>query len=127
MNPNDYYRLKSAEITEADVRLVAACMSEHVGEENAVRMEKLVARCGFHERKVRDILTILVLEHGWLIGSHAGKSGRWIINNEQERWHVANELLSRENEIRARRRVIERGKIPPATELKDRVPQLKLF
>ena len=25
MNPNDYYRLKSAEITEADVRLVAAC------------------------------------------------------------------------------------------------------
>ena len=36
MNPNDYYRLKSAEITEADIRLVAAIMSEHVGEENAV-------------------------------------------------------------------------------------------
>ena len=28
MNPNDYYRLKSAEITEADVRLVAACISD---------------------------------------------------------------------------------------------------
>ena len=38
MNPTDYYRMKSAEIKEADIRLVAACMSEHVGEGNAVRM-----------------------------------------------------------------------------------------
>ena len=30
MNPNDYYRLKSAEIHEADVRLVAACMSDNL-------------------------------------------------------------------------------------------------
>jgi hypothetical protein len=34
MNPNEYYRLKSAEIKEADIRLVAACMSDHVGEEH---------------------------------------------------------------------------------------------
>ena len=46
MNPIDFYRMKSAEIKEADIRLVAAVMSEHVGEESAVRMEKLVARCG---------------------------------------------------------------------------------
>ena len=51
MNPNDYYRMKSAEIKESDIRLVAAVMSEHVGEENAVRMEKLVARCGLGERQ----------------------------------------------------------------------------
>lgn len=126
MNPTDYYRMKSSEIQEADIRLVAACMSEHVGEGNAVRLEKLVARCGLGERQVRDILEVLVKEHGWPIGAHAGKAGRWIIENEQERWHVANELLSRENELRARRKVIEQAKLPARLEL-DRAPQMGLF
>ena len=127
MNPNDYYRLKSAEIKEADIRLVAAVMSEHVGEENAVRMEKLVARCGLGERQVRDILEVLVKGYKWPIGAHAGKAGRWIIENEQERWHVANELLSRENELRARRKVIEQAHIPARLELDKQVPQMELF
>jgi len=127
MKPNDYYRLKSAEIKEADIRLVAAVMSEHVGEENAVRMEKLVARCGLGERQVRDILEVLVKDYKWPIGAHAGKAGRWIIENEQERWHVANELLSRENELRARRKVIEQAHLPAKLELDKQVPQLGLF
>lgn len=127
MNPNDYYRLKSAEITEADVRLVAACMSEHVGEENAVRLEALVKRCGLGERQVRDILETLVKEYRWPIGAHAGKAGRWIIANDKERWHVANELLSRENELRARRRIIEQAHLPAKLELDKQVPQLGLF
>jgi hypothetical protein len=127
MKPNDYYRLKSAEIKEADIRLVAAVMSEHVGEENAVRMEKLVARCGLGERQVRDILEVLVKNYKWPIGAHAGKAGRWIIANEQERWHVANELLSRENELRARRKVIEQAHLPAKLELDKQVPQLGLF
>ncbi len=127
MNPNDYYRLKSAEITEADVRLVAACMSDHVGEENAVRLEALVARCGLGERQVRDILEALVKEYRWPIGAHAGKAGRWIIANDKERWHVANELLSRENELRARRRIIEQAHLPAKLELDKQVPQLGLF
>ena len=126
MNPNDYYRLKSAEIKEADIRLVAAVMSEHVGEENAVRMEKLVARCGLGERQVRDILEVLVKDYKWPIGAHAGKAGRWIIENEQERWHVANELLSRENTTRKRRMMVERAKLPAKLEL-DRAPQIGLF
>ena len=127
MKPNDYYRLKSAEIKEADIRLVAAVMSEHVGQENAVRMEKLVARCGLGERQVRDILEVLVKDYKWPIGAHAGKAGRWIIENEQERWHVANELLSRENELRARRKVIEQAHIPARLELDNQVPQMGLF
>jgi len=126
MNPSDYYRLKSAEIKEADIRLVAACMSEHIGEDNAVRIEKLVARVGFGERQVRDMLETLVVEYGWPIGAHAGIAGRWIINNEEERWHVANELLSRENTTRKRRMVIERAKLPAKLEL-DRAPQIGLF
>ena len=127
MNPNDYYRLKSAEITEADVRLVAACMSDHVGEDNAVRLEALVARCELGERQVRDILETLVKEYRWPIGAHAGKAGRWIIANDKERWHVANELLSRENELRARRRIIEQAHLPAKLELDKQVPQLGLF
>ena len=127
MNHNDYYRLKSAEITEADVRLVAACMSDHVGEENAVRLEALVKRCGLGERQVRDILETLVKEYRWPIGAHAGKAGRWIIANDKERWHVANELLSRENELRARRRIIEQAHLPAELELEGRAPQLGLF
>ncbi len=127
MNPNDYYRLKSAEIKEADIRLVAACMSEHVGEENAVRLETLVARCGLGERQVRDILEVLVKDYKWPIGAHAGKAGRFIITNDHERWHVANELLSRENELRARRRIIEQAHLPAKLELDKQVPQLGLF
>ena len=127
MNHNDYYRLKSAEITEADVRLVAACMSDHVGEENAARLEALVARCGLGERQVRDILEALVKEYRWPIGAHAGKAGRWIIANDKERWHVANELLRRENELRARRRIIEQAHLPARLDLEGRAPQMGLF
>ena len=127
MNPNDYYRMKSAEIKEADVRLVASCMSEHVGQENAVRLESLVSRCGLGERQVRDILEVLVKDYKWPIGAHAGKAGRWIIENEEERWHVANELLSREIELRARRKVIEQAHLPARLELENKVPQMGLF
>lgn len=127
MNPADFYRMKSFEIQEADIRLVAACMSEHVGEESAVRLDSLVSRCGLGERQVRDILEVLVKKYHWPIGAHAGKAGRWIIETEQERWHVANELLSRENELRARRKVIEQAHLPARLELENKVPQLGLF
>ena len=91
MNPTDYYRLKSAEIKEA------------------------------------DILEVLVKDYKWPIGAHAGKAGRWIIANEQERWHVANELLSREDELRARRRIIEQAHLPTKLELENKAPQMGLF
>ena len=127
MNPTDFYRMKSAEIQEADIRLVAACMSEHIGQDNAVKLERLVARTGLGERQVRDILEVLVKDYKWPIGAHAGKAGRWIIETEEERWHVANELLSRENELRARRKVIEQAHIPARLELDNQVPQMGLF
>jgi len=127
MNPTDFYRMKSAEIKEADIRLVAACMSEHIGQDNAVKLERLVARTGLGERQVRDILEVLVKDYKWPIGAHAGKAGRWIIETEEERWHVANELLSRENEIRMRRKAIEQAHIPARLELDNQVPQMGLF
>ena len=127
MNPSDYYRWKSDEIKEADIRLVASCMSEHIGQDNAVKLERLVARTGLGERQVRDILEVLVKDYKWPIGAHAGKAGRWIIETEEERWHVANELLSRENEIRMRRKAIEQAHIPARLELDNQVPQTGLF
>ena len=65
MNPSDYYRWKSDEIKEADIRLVASCMSEHIGQDNAVKLERLVARTGLGERQVRDILEVLVKDYKW--------------------------------------------------------------
>ena len=127
MNPSDYYRWKSDEIKEADIRLVASCMSEHIGQDNAVKLERLVARTGLGERQVRDILEVLVKDYKCPIGAHAGKAGRWIIATEEERWHVANELLSRENEIRMRRKAIEQAHIPARLELDNQVPQMGLF
>ena len=44
MKPNEYYKRMVSSITEADVRLVAACMTDYIGEANAVRIETLAGR-----------------------------------------------------------------------------------
>jgi len=126
MTPREIYRRMVAKIKPADVRLVAACFEDHIGAENAVLMPQLCARTGLHERVVRNILNTLVTEYGIPIGAHAGKAGRWIIETEEERWHVANELLSRENEIRMRRKAIEQAQLPAKLDL-EQAPQMGLF
>ena len=130
MNPREYYHLKTASITEADVRLVAACMTEHIGEQNAVRIEDLSGRVGMHERQVRDILATLTTSYGWPIGAHAGKAGRWIIDNEDERWAVLGDLKSRVRELNKRYDALLTAKIPSTLELnrtEARVMQTGLF
>jgi len=130
MNPRDYYRQKTASITEADVRLVAACMTEHIGEENAVRIEALSGRVDMHERQVRDILETLVINYGWPVCAHAGKAGRWIATTEDDRWQVIGDLDSRIRSLRERREAMLCAKIPNALELnrqEARVMQTGLF
>ena len=117
MNPRDYYRMKTASITEADVRLVAACMTDYIGEANAVRIETLAGRVGFGERQVRDILETLVITYGWPICAHAGKAGRWIATTEEDRWQVIGDLDSRIKSLRERREAMLTAKIPNALEL----------
>jgi hypothetical protein len=117
MNPAEFYRLKSAAITDAEVRLVAAVMSDYVGEENAVRLERLAARVGLGERQVRDILETLVVSYEWPIGAHAGRAGRWIIANEEERWRVLGDLDSRQKALYARRNALLTAKVPSGLEL----------
>ena len=130
MNPREYYHLKTASITEADVRLVAACMTEHIGEQNAVRIEDLSRRVGMHERQVRDILAMLVDTYGWPVCAHAGKAGRWIATSEGDRWLVIGDLDSRIKALRQRREAMLTAKIPNALELnraEARVMQTGLF
>jgi len=130
MNPREYYHLMTASITEADIRLVAACMTDHIGEENAVRIENLAGRVGFHERQVRDILETLVIQYGWPVCAHAGKAGRWLATNEDDRWLVIGDLDSRIKSLRERREAMLRAKIPNALELnrqEARVAQTGLF
>lgn len=117
MNPSEFYRRKSAEIGNKEVMLVAAVMSDYVGEQNAVKLPQLCARVGINERQVRDILETLVTEFGWPIGAHAGKAGRWIIANEEERWKVIGDLESRYKALHARRQALLTAKVPNALEL----------
>ena len=63
MNPREYYHFKTAQITEADVRLVAEVMSEHVGKENRISKNELCARVSMSERKVRDILAVIAINY----------------------------------------------------------------
>ena len=130
MNPREYYRMKTASITEADVRLVAACMTDYIGEDNAVRIETLAGRVDMHERQVRDILAILVKQYGWPICANAGKAGRWIATSEDDRWLVIGDLDSRIRALRERREAMLCAKIPNALELnrtEARVMQTGLF
>jgi len=116
MTPREFYAKKQAEITEAEVRKVARVMTDHIGEENAVRLEEISSRAHLGERQTRDVLEILVKDYGFPIGAHAGKAGRWLIASEDERGHVTRELLSREISIRDRRRAIEKAVLPTSED-----------
>ena len=130
MNPREYYHLKTASITEADVRLVAEVMSEHVGKENRISKNELCARVSMSERKVRDILAVIAIDYEWGIGASSGVSGYWIAANEDERWQAINDLRSRNKEINKRIDALLVAKIPNALELnraEARVMQTGLF
>ena len=64
MNPSEYYKRLIASITEDDVRRVAEVMAEHIGEENRITLQNLVALTKLNERTVRVILNTLVVEFG---------------------------------------------------------------
>lgn len=111
MTPKEIYRRMISEIREADVRLVAACMEDAIGMENAVAIQSLTDRTGMHERVVRAILSRLVTEFGLPIGAQSGKAGRWIIADEFERDLVIADLQSRVSETQTRIRALRSAKL----------------
>lgn len=70
MNPREHYRKLAFSINDADVRMVAAVMAEHIGEENAVRLDALCGRVSMDERRVRIVLEKLVTEYGVPVCAH---------------------------------------------------------
>lgn len=127
MNPHDYYKKLAAQITEADIRFVAALMTDYIGEDNAVRLDDLCRRSGFGERQVRDMLETITTVYGIPIGSHSGKAGRWIIANEGERYGVIAELASRRNSLDNRIRAVREARLPVELPLDLQVAQAELF
>jgi hypothetical protein len=130
MNPRDYYHLKTASITEADVKKVAEVMADHIGKENRIKKSELCGRVSMDERKVRDILAIIAVDYRWGICSSSGVSGYWVAANEDERWQGLNDLRSRNREIDKRYGALLTAKIPNALELnrtEARVMQTGLF
>jgi len=77
ISPKDYFKKLAFSIKDAEIRLVAAIMSDYIGEENAVRLDALCRRVSMDERKVRLILGKLVTEYGVPVCAHSGKAGRW--------------------------------------------------
>ena len=122
MNPNDYYKRLIASITEDDVRRVAEVMVNHIGEENRITLQNLVALTKLNERTVRVILNTLVIEYGIPIGAFSGRAGRWICATQQELDMVISDLQSRVNETKARINALRLATIP--AEL-DRVEKLE--
>ena len=118
--------MKSAEIKEADIRLVAAVMSEHVGEENAVRLDALCRRVSMDERKVRLILGKLVTEYGVPVCAHSGKAGRWLARSFDEARETQAEYYSRAREDKRRGDAFNTCNYPPvqAEELRGVQPML---
>lgn len=132
MNPQDYYKRLIASITEDDVRRVAEVMAEHIGEENRITLQNLVALTKLNERTVRVILNTLVVEYGIPIGAQSGRAGRWICANQRELDTVVADLESRANETKNRIRALRVATIPSelATYTPDttqRTPQPYLF
>lgn len=126
MNPREYYKRMASRITEADIRFVAALMTDYIGEENAVRLDDLCRRAGFGERQVRDMLETITVFYGIPIGSHSGKAGRWIIANENERQSVIAELASRRNALDDRIKAVRGVRLPVElpVEIKEVQPAL---
>lgn len=114
MRPREYYERMLSSIKEADVRLVAAIMTEHVGIENAVSLVELTERSGMGSRKIRAILATLTITYGWAIGGESGTEGRWIVANERERELVIADLGARIRSTQDRINALRSAKIAPA-------------
>lgn len=126
MNPREHYRKLAFSINDAEIRMVAAVMAEHIGEENPVRLHALCGRVGMDERKVRIILEKLVTEYGVPVCAHSGKAGRWLARSYDESRETQAEHYSRSAADKRRGDAYNTCHYPPtqAQELKQVQPTL---
>jgi len=127
MNPRDYYYKLAYGIKDAEIRLVAAVMSDYIGEENSVKLSSLCKRVSMSERKVRMILERLTKEFGIPVGAQSGKAGRFIISTENERQAVIADLASRVSETQARIRSLREAKLVKQAPVEPQYETPSLF
>ena len=126
MNPREHYRKLAFGIKDAEIRAVAAVMCEHIGEENAVRLEALASRVSMDDRKVRIILRRLRNEYGLPVCSISGKPGYWLAHSLSETKPSEIEFRSRARENIENANAYQRCNYPPeqAEELREVQPAL---
>lgn len=126
MNPREHYRKLAFSINDAEIRMVAAVMAEHIGEENAVRLDALCGRVSMDERRVRIVLEKLVLDYGVPVCAHSGKAGRWLARSYDEARETQAEYYSRAVADKRRGDAFNTCHYPPtqAQELKQVQPTL---
>ena len=126
MNPREHYRKLAFSINDAEIRMVAAVMAEHIGEENAVRLDALCGRVSMDERRVRIVLEKLVTEYGVPVCAHSGKAGRWLARSYDEARETQAEYYSRAAADKKRGDAFNRCQYPPAQaeELREMQPTL---
>ena len=127
MNPRDYYRKLSHEITDAEIRFVAFTMADYIGEENAIRLEDLCALLVMDERKVRMILERLVTEYGLPVCAHSGKAGRWLARTYEDAKITQTEHYARAAAEKRRGDAYNSCSYPPEDVDKIEVIQPPLF
>ena len=126
MNPRDYYRKLSHDITDSEIRLVALTMADYIGEDNAIRLEDLCKLLAMDERKVRMILERLVTEYRLPVCAHSGKAGRWLARSFDEARETQAEYYSRAREDKRRGDAFNSCNYPPkpTEELRELQPTL---
>jgi len=126
MNPREHYRKLAFSINDAEIRMVAAVMAEHIGEENAVRLDALCGRVSMDERRVRIVLEKLVTKYGVPVCAHSGKAGRWLARSYDEARETQAEYYSRAAADKKRGDAFNRCQYPPAQveELREMQPTL---
>lgn len=126
MNPREHYRKLSFSIKDAEIRAVAAVMCEHIGEQNAVRLEALSGRVSMDERKARIILRRLRNEYGLPVCSISGKPGYWLAHSLSETKPSEIEFRSRARENIENANAYQRCNYPPeqAEELREVQPTM---
>lgn len=126
MSPRDHYKKLAFSIQDAEIRLVAAVMTDYIGEENAVRLDALCGRVSMDERRVRLILGRLVTDFGVPVCAHSGKAGRWLARSFDEARETQAEYYSRAREDKRRGDAFNSCNYPPvqAEELREVQPML---
>lgn len=81
-----------------------------VGHRQAIHARRLAKLAGQHERKSRELINHLVVEHGLPIGSsnEPGSAGYFIINDEEDLEIASRHLKLRASKIFQRARALEK-------------------